>query len=60
MSVKTTSALHYVQSKNKAYQGSVSRLEHEFPLEVVTLLNVFSRIEARRQASLREKQRKVM
>jgi hypothetical protein len=51
---KTVHADTQVQSTGSAYKKGTSQPVEDFPFEVITLLNVCARIEARRQAKLRE------
>jgi hypothetical protein len=48
-----------VQSTGSPYKKETLRPVENFPLEVVNLLNVCARIEARRQAKLRHEQKEV-
>lgn len=48
-----------VQSTGRPYKKETLQSVENFPLEVVNLLNVCARIEARRQAKLREEQKEV-
>jgi hypothetical protein len=49
-----TSTTKQVQSTGGVYKKGMSQPVEDFPFEVITLLNVCARIEARRQARLRE------
>lgn len=48
-----------VRSTGRLYQKRTSQSEEAFPLEVINLLNVCARIEARRQARLHGEQKEV-
>jgi hypothetical protein len=56
---KATRTHVQVQSTDGPYQKDLSRSGEDFPFEVITLLNVCARIEARRQAKLHGQQKEV-
>ena len=49
---KTTRTRMQVLSTDSPYQKTLSRSGEDFPFEVITLLNVFARIEVRRRMKL--------
>lgn len=49
---KNMSVRKQVQSTGSAYKKGVSQPREDFPLEVINLINVFARIEARRRVKL--------